>query len=205
MPPRVNANCRAKHWLLIYSNPTKTAEELIEFYVERNWKYVFQLESGVAGTQHFQIYLRTSRMTMRELIALFSKYLFIHMLKMARRSKQALLYCCKEESRISPQYYTNIPEEIAPPVIPKSVQCKRKLDSGATMSSLADDEQLFSSCVSYNRSLNLYKSMKIEPPMMKTLCVYFYDRPGCGKSRLALDLCKYIYPTEIPFYKTKGI
>ena len=87
MPPRVNANCRAKHWLLTYNNPTKTAEELIIIFVERNWKYVFQLESGVAGTQHFQIYIRTDRLLMRELNTLFGRIGIHPHVEMARRWK----------------------------------------------------------------------------------------------------------------------
>ena len=47
--------------------------------------------------------------------------------------------------------------------------------------------------------------MKIEPRMSKTICVYLYGLPGTGKSRLGLDLCREIYPNEIPFYITKGI
>ena len=87
---------------------------------------------------------------MRELINLFSNISVHTHVEMAKSWKQALMYCCKEESRISPQYYTDITNEIAPTVIPKLVQCKHKLDSGATMSSLVDDEQLFSSWVSHN-------------------------------------------------------
>ena len=205
MPPVINRNSRGRHWLLTYNNPVKTAEELIIFFNEKSWKYVFQKERGVAGTEHFQIYIRTERVTMRELVNAFVTYGIHPHIELARRWKQAMLYCCKEESRISPQFYTNIPEEITPPVVPKLVICKRKLDAGATVSSLADDEATFSTWVAHNRSLNTYKCMKMEPRMMKTICVYFYGQPGCGKSRLALDLCKYMYPDEIPFYKTKGI
>ena len=81
-------------------------------------------------------------MVLRELVYVFTTYGIHPHAEMARSWKRAL-YCCKEESRISAQYYTNIPEEITSPVVPKLVLCKRKLDSGASVSSLADDEQLF--------------------------------------------------------------
>ena len=200
MPPVANGNTRGKHWLLTYNNPVKTAEELLVFFNDNQWKYVFQKERGVAGTEHFQIHLRTARKTMRELINTFVTYGIHPHVESARRWKQAMLYCCKEESRISPQFYTNIPEEITPPVVSKSIVCKRKLDAGATVSSLADDEGTFSSWVAHGRALNTYKCMKMEPRMYKTICVYFYGQPGCGKSRLALDLYKYLYADEIPLF-----
>ena len=186
MPPRVNVNSRGRHWLLTYNNPVKTADDLILFFVTNTWKYVFQKESGVAGTEHFQIYLRTPQLYMRQLISLFTTYDIHPHVEMARRWKQAMLYCCKEESRISPQYYTNIPEEITPPVVPKLVMCKRKIDSGSSVESLADDENLFSTWVSHSRALNHYQMMKTEPRMFKSICVYFYGQPGCGKSRLLM-------------------
>ena len=74
MPPLVNRNSRGRHWLLTYNNPVKTAEELLIFFNDKSWKYVFQKERGVAGTEHFQIYLRTDRVTMRELVNLFIRH-----------------------------------------------------------------------------------------------------------------------------------
>ena len=110
------------------------------------------------------------------------------------------MYCCKEEPRISDNYYTNIPKEITPPVIPKLVTCERKLDSGGAVQSL-----LFPSWVSHNRSLNLYKNMKIAPRMNKSICIYLYWQPGTVKSEFALDLSRQIYQLEIAFYKAKCI
>ena len=174
MPPVNNRNSRGRHWLLTYNNPVKTADELLMFFNGNSWKYVFQLERGVSGTEHFQMYIRTERITMRELVNVFVTYGIHPHIEMARRWKQAMLYCCKEESRISPQYHTNIPEEITPPVVPKLVLCKRKLDAGASVSSLADDESTFSTWVAHNRSLNTYKCMKMEPRMVKTICMCIF-------------------------------
>ena len=121
-------------------------------------------------TRHFQIYLRTERITLRQLVSLLTAIVIHPHIEMARRWRQALMYCCKEESRIS-ETHANIYEEITPPLVPKLVQCKRKLDTGCSIASLADDEVLFSSWVAHNHPLNLYKSMKIEPRMKKTICV----------------------------------
>ena len=108
------------------------------------------MEAGVAGTRHFQIYIRTNRVTMRLIVGYFGEISVHPHVEMARRWKQALMYSCKEESRVSENYNTNIPEEIKPPIVPKLVACKRKLDSGSSVQSLADDEPLFSPWVSHN-------------------------------------------------------
>ena len=79
------------------------------------------MESGIAGTNHFQIYLHTERLIMRQIINFFFTVAVHPNVEMASRWKQALMYCCKAESRISETYYTNIPDEIAPPVVPKLV------------------------------------------------------------------------------------
>ena len=57
----------------------------------------------------------------------------------------AMLYCCKQGSRISVTYYTDIPDEIKPPVTPKLVEIKRKIDQGETLNSIANDKKYFTS------------------------------------------------------------
>ena len=158
------------------------------------------MEAGVAGTRHFQIYVRTDRLTTRQIVGYFGDIAIHPHVEMARRCNQALMYCCKEEPRISDNYYTNIPKEITPPVIPKLVTCERKLDSGGAVQSL-----LFPSWVSHIRSLNLYKNLKIAPRMNKSICIYLYWQPGTVKSEFALDLSRQIYQLEIAFYKAKCI
>ena len=89
-----NRNDRAKHFLITYNNPTHTAEQLIEFFVSKNWRYVFQMESGAAGTQHFQIYLGPQgRMYLRFMINEWVTFGCHPHIEMARRWKQAMLYC----------------------------------------------------------------------------------------------------------------
>ena len=142
--PRQRVMERGRHFLLTCNNPTHTAEELIGFFVGKDWRYVFQLEAGENGTRHFQIYIRPpSRMLKRELIRLMVEFGCHPHVELARRWKQAMMYCCKQESRISETYYTDICEEITPVATPKLVEIKRKIDAGETLSSISNDEKYF--------------------------------------------------------------
>ena len=49
-----------------------------------------------------------------------------------------------------------------------------------------------------------YANSKQQSRLFKTVVAFFYGKPGCGKSRLALELCKSV-KDEIPYYKTKGV
>ncbi|XP_065678213.1 uncharacterized protein LOC136093183 [Hydra vulgaris] len=114
-------------------------------------------------------------------------------------------YCCKEETRISPCVYTNIRNEIDRVALPKLVEIRRFIDANSSVIDIMDNEKYFSTWVSHHRSLDLYVSNKQKKCNFKTMVVYFYGPSGVGKSRLALDIAKHLYPESEPFYKTKGI
>jgi hypothetical protein len=71
-------NVRTNRWLLTYNNPIFTAEDLIYAFDMHNFKYVFQKERGVEGTEHFQIYLQTDRIYARQLIQIFTEHIGFH-------------------------------------------------------------------------------------------------------------------------------
>ena len=56
----MSRNIRGRHWLITFNNPNCLATDLITFFSENGWNYIFQLERGIQGTEHYQIYLRTN-------------------------------------------------------------------------------------------------------------------------------------------------
>ena len=197
-------NIRGRDWMATFNNPNVLPDVLIQFFVERQWNYIFQLERGQSGTEHYQIYLRTNPMYFNHVNQYFVDRGFVVHLEHVRNKNSAMLYCCKIDSRVSDQYWTDIENLIIRPKVKSLVSIKRKLDSGETLLSIMDNEEFFPTWCSYNRSLVMYNSLKQPKRNFKTFCVYFFGEPGVGKSRLAFDICKYLFPEVTPYYKTKG-
>ncbi|XP_065664793.1 uncharacterized protein LOC136086424 [Hydra vulgaris] len=140
----------------------------------------------------------------RQLIALLHERNWNWHIEPTRRWKQAMLYCCKTESRVSPDFYSNVRAEVKVIVIPKLVEIKRYIDRGYSMSDVMNKDEFFSSWCSHNRSLTLYANSKQKKRMFKSICIYLYGPPGCGKSRLAFDISRNCFPDTLPFYKNKS-
>ena len=72
------------------------------------------------------------------------------------------------------------------------------------MKDLANDEKFFSTRYVYNISLNMCANSNAKDRVFKTTFIYFHGFPGTGKSHLAIDNAKTLYPDQLPYCKTNG-
>ena len=156
----MSRNIRGRHWLITFNNPNCLPIDLINFFTENSWNYIFQLERGEQGTEHFQIYLRTNPIYFNQLNQYFIDRNYLIHLEHVRNKNSAMLYCCKDDSRISQQYWTDIEHLIVRPKVKALVAIKRKLDAGQSLTSIMDSEEHFPTWCSYNRSLVMYNALK---------------------------------------------
>ena len=198
-------NIRGRHWMATFNNPNCLAVDLVNFFNLNQWNYIFQLERGVQGTEHFQIYIGTNPIYFNQLNQLFVDRGYVIHLEHVRNKNSSMLYCCKEDSRVSDQYWTNCEHLIVRPKVKSLVVIKRKLDSGVSLNTIMDSEEHFPTWCSYNRSLVMYNALKQPKRNFKTFCIYLYGDSGVGKSRLAFEICKKFSPDIHPYYKTKGM
>ena len=75
---------------------------LIEFLRFNHWNYIFQLERGESGTEHYQIYLRSSPIYFNQILSRFTERGYAIHLEHVRNKNNAMLYCSKHKSRVSP-------------------------------------------------------------------------------------------------------
>lgn len=95
----------------------------------------------------------------------------------------------KEDTRVSGPWQfgddTNVPESAGART--DMINIKRKICSGASILSIADDEETFSTWARYERSLLKYKRMKSTKRMWNTEIITLIGDTGTGKTKWAYD------------------
>lgn len=86
---------RASCWSVTINNPTPADEEQINLARQKGWKVEGQLETGVEGTRHYQLCVRTPQVRFSALKKAFSR---AH-IEVARNEQALAQYVVKEETR----------------------------------------------------------------------------------------------------------
>lgn len=89
----IRSNC----WSLTINNPTQTDEYNIGQARQKGWKVEGQLEKGEAGTQHYQLILRTPQVRFSAVKSIFPR---AH-IEVARNVNALTKYVQKEETRLA--------------------------------------------------------------------------------------------------------
>lgn len=97
----------SKYWFFTYNNYTEEKLEILETFLKKNTKYVFQKEIGECGTPHLQGgFICDTKIRPIEKIGIKE----IHFEKQKGSWKDVVQYCTKEDTREKgTKPYTNIP------------------------------------------------------------------------------------------------
>ncbi len=195
---------QSKHWIFVINNPQRPfLEPPIDF---DSWRRkplfaVYQLEIGENGTPHFQGYISFERKIQGQGL---SNYFGCepHLEVRAGKHSEAKKYSSKEDTRVEGTqtwYYgddSTIPEGAG--ARSDIIRIKRKIDSGASMREIADDDDLHSTWLRNNRGISVYKRMKSTKRRWPMEIITLIGETGTGKSRWANDTYEDIYPVATP-------
>ena len=144
MPPRRNRGSQARRFMLTYNNPSHDVQEFTNFFRERCWNYVFQLERGEDGAEHYQIFIRIPRkMYLTSFIERWVTFGCHPHIKIARSWIDAMRNCSNVESRVGDDFYADIREDMNGLKVSALVKVKRMIDTGFRVKNVADKEKYF--------------------------------------------------------------
>lgn len=167
---------------------------------------IWQIEEGTNGTEHIQGYLE---LVQPQRISALKKLLpRAHLEKRKGSRSQAVLYCCKEEGRISgpfslglkcslEDYLKRITE--GKKLTSKAIELEEirdKLSQGEDFLQIADEH--FAVWVRHWKAFQTYIILKSKPRSWKTNVTVIIGPTGTGKSKWAMDT----YPDA--YWKQRG-
>lgn len=179
-------------WCFTLNNPTIEEKVLIDNYEKARY-IVYQKEIGENGTPHYQGYVELKK---PQRLAGMKKWLA--RARFAEREgtpDQARDYCMKEDTRVEGPFEIGEWEKHEGKRT-DLLEIKRKIDEGATMTTIADEH--FGSFLRYERGFLSYKRLKAPKRSWKTEVIVMVGHPGAGKSHY----CREQAPDA--YYKQNG-
>jgi len=172
-------------WCFTLNNPGATCTDTLSTLLDFPRYLVYQLEVGEQGTEHFQGYVEFSKP--KRLTALKKLLPRAHWEPRKGTRLQAREYCMKEDTRkegTEPVEYGDF-EAGGSGARNDLMDVKRKLDDGASMTTIADEH--FGSFLRYEKAFNSYKRLKQQPRKEKTQVIVLTGPAGAGKSHWARE------------------
>lgn len=157
-------------------------EGLLDFEgLPRTVRYlIYSEEIGDSGTNHFQGYIEFTRTVRRRFVKKALGCPGAHVEPRRGTQLEAIAYCHKSDSHVDGPYIFGTPA-VGQGTRTDLVRLKADLDSGMDMREIADRH--FASFLRFDRSIQLYKSLKDPEPDRQRLIVSLYYGPtGTGKS-----------------------
>lgn len=187
---------RSNQWVFTLNNP----EALLDLDDPRIIYYIYGEETGDSGTYHFQGLIHLN--TRIRLTAIKKIIPGAHFEVQRGSNEEAIAYCKKEGDPF-------LIHEWGTPLSGKGarndlLEVKAKLDKGASNMEIADAH--FGSWVRYNKSFELYRSMKVPKRNLENAPkVYIIVGPtNVGKTHLARDLAPEAHWQTRPRTKDTG-
>jgi len=175
---------RGKYWVFTLNNPG--SDDIVASFPDLEYA-VWQKEKGVQGTEHLQGYVIFKGTKQRTWVN--SKCVKAHWEPRKGSHSQARAYCTKEESRVDGPWECG--QEPAPGEPGKRndlISLKRRLDQGATLKEVAEDEELFPVVAKHYKFVQLYRQLTGKQRDWPVFTQVIWGPPGVGKSRKARDL-----------------
>lgn len=168
----------SRNWCFTINNPTNN-----ELQFNDNVRFcVWQKERGTEGTEHLQGYIELR--SPRRLSYLKSLFERGHFETRKGTRQQAIDYCKKEDSRIEGPWIHG-EENSRQGERTDLDEIKRKIDQGATESTIADEH--FAVWCRNFRAFERYKRIKTTNRTWNTDVTMLIGPPGCGKSKYCID------------------
>lgn len=163
--------------LFQYDSPESIEEEM------RNWPHircaVFQVESSpTTSRHHIQGYVEFTKPVRVNRLKTGS-FVTAHYEKRRGTRAQAIVYCEKEESRVSGPYYIGN-FRLEPGKRNDLLECKEALDAGVDERTLAESH--FGAWVRYRKSFAEYRSLRSPQRSWKTRVIIYWGVAGAGKT-----------------------
>ena len=148
---------------------------------------VWQLEKGAQGTEHLQGYAIFNGTKQRTWVN--NHCVKAHWEPRKGSHSQAEEYVTKEDTRVAgPWVVGQVPAPKEPGKRSDLIHLKRKLDTGATLKEVAEDEDLFPVVARHYKFVQLYRQLTGKQRDWPVFTQVLWGPPGVGKSRKARDL-----------------
>lgn len=172
------------YWMFTINNPANNA-------LPGSWpdvEYaVWQREKGAQGTEHLQGYVIFTGKKRRQWVN--NHCVKAHWESRKGTSEQAIEYCTKVDSRVDGPWETGTkPAPKEPGKRSDLISLKRRLDSGATLKEVAEDDELFPVVAKHHRFVQLYRTLTGKQRDWPVFTQVLWGAPGVGKTRKARDL-----------------
>ena len=175
---------RGKYWLVTINNPS--ANDLPAAWPEVEYA-VWQREKGAQGTEHLQVYCVFTGT--KQLTWVNRQCVKAHWEPRKGTHSQAKEYCTKADTRIAgPWECGQEPAAKEPGKRNDLISLKRKLDQGATLKEVAEDDELFPVVARHYKFVQLYRTLTGKQRDWPVFTQVLWGPPGVGKSRKARDL-----------------
>jgi len=188
---------QALAWCFTLNNPDEDEVLVPQSWDPEEYKYlVYQLEEGAEGTRHLQGYISLEK---RIRFAAFKKWFpgeraHIEVAKGSAKQNQA--YCTKAEGRVAgPWEFGSLPE---PGKRSDLLEIKEKLDQGATLKEISENDKHFMNFCRYSKAFKEYKLLHTERRDWPMDIEVVWGATGTGKSRY----CQENYPGA--YWKSKN-
>jgi len=179
---------QSRFWLYTINNPTEQdgPENWEELERPRTVYSIWQKECGAEGTEHYQGYVVFDKP--QYLSACKKLNARAHWEPRKGSHAQAVTYCTKEDTRVSPPRSYGSDAGLAPSGSGPRTDLdiiKGDMDNGISEADLWRDQ--FGQCVRYHKSFTVYRTLRTPPRTRAPDVFVFWGPTAIGKSTVVFD------------------